>query len=188
MEDAGDALPADRRTVNFAEAVTLIIESSPFTLELTSTVLAGFGFRHRCVCQGAQEAMTVLRERPIDLVLVNADLPGASGYDLVHWLRRSAHEANRFAPVIMTATHVVPSTLARARDSGASLILIKPFSPLGLLRRIIWAAHDTRPFLEAGAYRGPDRRLRRSAWPGPERRLTNAPLIARPAEPVVVLT
>jgi DNA-binding response OmpR family regulator len=183
MTLSGRTTRADSFAVNLSDAVTLVIEDSPFVLELTSSVLAGFGIRRRQTCQKPDEAMAALSAQPVDLVLVNADLPGASGYELVRWLRRSAHEANQFVPVIMTATHVVPSTLARARDSGASLILVKPFSPMRLLERIVWAARDTRPFLEAGPYRGPDRRIRKVAWTGAERRVAEAPVIARPALP-----
>ena len=179
---------ADNLALNLTEAVTMVIESSPFVLELTSTVLASFGIRRRLACQMPDEAMAALTSRPVDLVLVNADLPVTSGYELVRWLRRSALEANQFVPVIMTATHVVPSTLARARDSGASLILVKPFSPMKLLERIVWASRDTRPFLEAGPFRGPDRRLRKLNYGGPERRVADAPVIARPGDPLGALT
>ena len=188
MAFPGNTVRADNFAVNLTEAVTMVIEDSPFVLELTSSVLAGFGIRRRRACQRPEEAMAALTSQPVDLVLVNADLPGTSGYELVHWLRRSAHEANQFVPVIMTATHVVPSTLARARDSGASLILIKPFSPMKLLERIVWAARDTRPFLEAGPYRGPDRRIRKLNYGGPERRVATAPLIPRPGDPMGLLT
>jgi DNA-binding response OmpR family regulator len=178
---------ADNFAVNLTEAVTLVIEDSPFVLELTSRVLAGFGIRRRRACQTPEAAMSALATQSVDLVLVSADLPDSSGYELVHWLRRSAHEANQFVPVIMTATHVLPSTLVRARDSGASLILTKPFSPAKLLERIVWAARDTRPFLEAGPYRGPDRRIRKLGYGGPERRVGTVPIIARPGDPLGLL-
>lgn len=157
-------------TVNLTNAVTMIVEDSPFVLELTSSALAGFGIRSRFVCQEPEEAKKILAEKPVDLVLVNCDLPRSSGYDLVRWLRRSGFETNTSAPVVMTAAHLSSSGLALARDSGASVVLVKPFSALALLERIVWAARDVRPFLEANDYVGPDRRVKSVALAGQDRR------------------
>lgn len=158
-------------TVNLTDAVTMIVEDSPFVLKLTSSALAGFGIRSRFVCQGPEEAKAILAEKPVDLILVNCDLPGSGGYELVKWLRRSGLSTNAYAPVIMTAAHMSSSSLARARDSGASLVIVKPFSALTLLERIVWAARDARPFLEANDYYGPDRRVKTLPLSGPDRRL-----------------
>ena len=169
MNGVGESL-RESAVFNFNGAVTMVIDDSPFALELNAQDLLGFGIKVRHPCSSAAEAIGVLRDRPVDLILVDCEMPGMSGYEFVRWLRRSGLEPNAFAPVIMTAAHVRRSKVTEARDCGANFLITKPFSAGVLLERIVWVARDARPFLEVGDYFGPDRRFRSDPWEGIERR------------------
>ena len=169
MNGVGESL-RESAVFNFNGAVTMVIDDSPFALELTAQALLGFGIKVRHACSSAAEAIAVLRDHPVDLILVDCEMPGMSGYEFVRWLRRSGLEPNAFAPVIMTAAHVRRSKASEARDCGANFLITKPFSAGVLLERIVWVARDARPFLEVGDYFGPDRRFRSDPWEGIERR------------------
>ncbi|MNQ30018.1 Chemotaxis protein CheY [compost metagenome] len=169
MNGVGESL-RESAVFNFAGAVTMVIDDSPFALELTTQAILGFGIKVRHACSSAAEAIAVLRDHPVDLILVDCEMPGMSGYEFVRWLRRSSLEPNAFAPVIMTAAHVRRSKVSEARDCGANFLITKPFSAGVLLERIVWVARDARPFLEVGDYFGPDRRFREEPWSGLERR------------------
>jgi len=165
----GEAL-RESAVFNFEGAVTMVIDDSPFALELTMRALNGFGLKTRHACASAVEAISILKENPVDLILVDSDMPGMTGFEFVRWLRRSKLEPNAFAPVIMTAAHVRQSQVAEARDCGANFLITKPFSSLTLLERIVWVSRDNRPFMEVGDYLGPDRRFKSEPYAGPERR------------------
>lgn len=165
----GDTL-RESAIVNFAGAVTMVIDNSPFAMELTIQALMGFGMKVRHTCTTASEAISILNECSVDLILVDSNLPGMSGFEFVRWLRRSGLEPNAFAPVLLTATHVRRSQVTEARDCGANFLITKPFSSSTLLERMVWVARDNRPFLEVGDYFGPDRRFRQEPWYGKERR------------------
>ncbi|MFZ4164400.1 response regulator [Brevundimonas sp. NPDC058933] len=169
MNGVGESL-RESAVFNFNGAVTMVIDDSPFALELTAQAVLGFGIKVRHSCSSAAEAIAVLRDHPVDLILVDCEMPGMSGYEFVRWLRRSGLEPNAFAPVIMTAAHVRRSKVSEARDCGANFLITKPFSAGVLLERIVWVARDARPFLEVGDYFGPDRRFRSEPWEGLERR------------------
>lgn len=169
MSGLGEAL-RDSAVINLAGAVTMVVDDSTFALDLTTQSLMGFGIRTRHACQSAGEAMEILKEQNIDLLVVDCEMPGIDGFELVRWLRRSGLEPNAFVPVIMTAAHIRRPRVAEARDCGASFIITKPFSATTLLERIVWVARDSRPFLEIGDYFGPDRRFRTTASPAEERR------------------
>ncbi|HYC97117.1 response regulator [Brevundimonas sp.] len=156
--------------INLTGAVTMIVDDSAFAAEITSSALLGFGIKTRYSMRGAAEAIEVLQDVEIDLLVVDCEMPGMDGFELVHWLRRSG-PPNAFVPVIMTAGHIRRSMVSRVRDSGANFIITKPFSAASLLERIVWVARDGRPFLEVGEYFGPDRRFRETAPPGEERRV-----------------
>ena len=169
MSALGEALRKSA-VINLSGAVTMVVDDSSFALELTSQALMGFGIRPKHTCLGAAEAMEILKEQNIDLLVVDCEMPGIDGFELVRWLRRSGLEPNAFVPVIMTAAHIRRPRVSDARDCGASFIITKPFSATTLLERIVWVARDGRPFLEVGDYFGPDRRFRNTPAPKEERR------------------
>ena len=169
MNGLGEALRGSA-VINLTGAVTMVVDDSAFALDLTTQALLGFGIRSRHVCHGGAEAMEILKEQNIDLLVVDCEMPGINGFELVRWLRRSGLEPNAFVPVIMTAAHIRRTRVAEARDCGANFIVTKPFSATTLLERIVWVSRDERPFLEIGDYFGPDRRFRKAPPPGEERR------------------
>ena len=169
MNGLGEAL-RDSAVINLTGARTMVVDDSTFALDLTIQSLLGFGIRTRHACTRAAEAMDILKEQDVDLLVVDCEMPGINGFELVRWLRRSGLEPNAFVPVIMTAAHIRRARVTEARDCGASFIITKPFSPATLLERIVWVARDGRPFLEVGDYFGPDRRFRGGPPPREERR------------------
>lgn len=168
MGAVGEAL-RESAIINLSAAATMVVDDSSFSADITSSALLGFGIKTRHSMRSAAEAMQMLCEVEIDLLVTDCEMPGMDGFELVHWLRRSG-PPNAFVPVIMTAAHIRRSMVARARDCGANFIITKPFSAASLLERIVWVARDGRPFLEVGDYFGPDRRFRVERPPGVERR------------------
>lgn len=169
MTMLGDTL-RESAIFNLEGAVTMVVDDSPFSMTLTSSALSGFGIRPAFTLGSGLEAKQILQDTPIDLLIVDTAMPDIDGFELVHWLRRSAPNPNAFTPVIMTASHIKRTQLKRARDCGANFVVTKPFSAGMLLERILWIARDNRPFLEVGDYFGPDRRFRNEIWDGEERR------------------
>jgi CheY-like chemotaxis protein len=169
MTAQGDTL-RESAVFNLSGAVTMIVDDSPFSLTLTTGALSGFGIRPAFAVGSGGEARRILKDKPVDLLIVDTDLPDVDGFELVRWLRRSGPNPNAFTPVIMTASHIRRGRVTEARDCGANFVVTKPFSAAMLLERILWVARDTRPFLEVGDYLGPDRRFRNEDYDGEERR------------------
>lgn len=158
MTDPNDQL-RDSAVFNLTGAVIMVVDESAFSMEVTLQALQGFGVRARYAVKTIADAMDVLNLHPIDLLMVDCEM---NGHELVRWLRRSGLEPNAYVPVIMTASHVRRSRVADVRDCGANFLVTKPFSAAVVLERLIWVARDSRAYLEAGDYSGPDRRLRAS--------------------------
>jgi len=167
--------------VNLSGAATMVVDDSSFSLELTTACLRGFGIRTRHALTRPRDALDILSETSIDLLVVDCDMPEMDGYELVRRLRRNKDHPNAFVPVIMTAAHVRRSRVLDARDCGANFMITKPFSAKNLLERIVWVARDERPFLEVGDYFGPDRRFRDEP-PDVERRADRLRLMQLQAE------
>ena len=144
---------------NLTGAITMVVDDSDFATDLTTEALLGFGIKTKYTCRSAAHAIDILKDSPIDLLLVDCEMPGMDGHEFVRWLRNSRLDPNAFVPIIMTAGHVRKTKVAAVRDCGANFLVTKPFSAATLLERILWVARDTRPFLEANEYKGPDRRF-----------------------------
>ncbi len=146
--------------VNLSQAVTMVVDDSSFSLDITTACLLGFGIRTRHALTRPLDALKILEDLPVDLLVVDCDMPEMDGFELVRRLRGDKSHPNAFAPVIMTAAHIPRSRVLDARDCGANFVITKPFSARDLLERVVWVARDERPFLEVGDYFGPDRRFR----------------------------
>lgn len=144
---------------NLSRANTLVIDDSAISLSLTTEALRGFGIEARYICRSAAEAIAVLMDHPVDLLIVACEMPGMNGHELVRWLRNSRLEPNAYVPVIMTAGHARASTVEEVRACGANVLIQKPFKAEVLLHHVIRVARDNRPFIETSDYSGPDRRF-----------------------------
>lgn len=156
---AGETGLANGTIFNLSRAIVMVVDDNNFSLRLTTQTLLGFGIKTRHQCLDAQSAVEILKTHTVDLLIVDCDMPGPDGYDLVSWLRRSNLEPNAFTPVLMISGHTRATQVAKARDCGANFIIARPITAAVLLERILWMARDPRPFVQSDAYAGPDRRF-----------------------------
>ena len=156
----------DGEKVNLEKAKVMLIDANTQGLDILTQVFAGFGARTPHRCSSAREAQTLLHSVDVDLIVVDADLPGdMDGYDFVRWLRRSGMAQNAFTAVILVSGHTRAKNVARGRDCGGNFIIVKPISPSILLQRVIWVAKENRQFVECESYVGPDRRFKNAGPP-----------------------
>jgi len=156
---SGFGLPSDVR-MNLERSVVLLVDDNAQALELLSAMFRGFGVHRQVKSSSAADAQNIVKNREIDLIVIDTQMPGMSGYDFVRWLRREAPPEYRFTPVIMLTGHAARATVESSRDSGANFILAKPFTPEVLLQRIYWVAKDERQIVSCDSYVGPDRRFK----------------------------
>jgi CheY-like chemotaxis protein len=146
--------------INLSNVGVLLLDSHAEGLELLVQMFAGFGMHTPNRCSTAAEAQAVVRDRELNLVVVDSAVADMDGYEFTKWLRRSGGNPNRYAPVILLTGHTKASQVAKGRDCGANLVVRKPVPPLVMMQRIVWASKEARSFVEAPNYCGPDRRFR----------------------------
>lgn len=78
-------------------------------------------------------ALTALISRPADVVLLNADLPGDSGFDLCRRVR--CNVATRLTPIIMLTAARQRARRIAGLEAGADEVLAKPVDTQELLVR-----------------------------------------------------
>lgn len=146
--------------VNLSTAEVMLACGDPEGLNILAEMFAGFGVHTPRRCLTGAEARTSVNERILNLVVVDSALQDQTGYDFIHWLRRSDVAPNCYAPVILLTGHTKPSQIFRGRDAGASFVVRKPVAPLVMMQRILWLLNDQRKFVTSSTYCGPDRRVK----------------------------
>lgn len=122
--------------------VVLVVEDEPPLQKLLAYNLEAAGFTVLQAYDG-EEALTLIDERPPDLVLLDWMLPQLSGLEVCRRLRRRPDTAH--LPIIMlTARGEEPDRL-RGLDTGADDFIAKPFSPAELIARIRAVLRRVRP-------------------------------------------
>lgn len=146
--------------INLGQATVALVDGTELGMQILKQIFAGLGARSiRCFTKG-QEALDFARHFELTLIVCDDTLPDMSGYDFVHKLRHAGLDPNSFTPVIIVSGHTRQVQVAAARDCGANFVVAKPMSAQTLLERVVWVAKDGRPFVEVGAYLGPDRRFK----------------------------
>jgi len=120
----------------------LIVEDDEAIVELLQHTLEKAGYQVRMTADG-DEALLMVREQKPDLVILDWMLPGLSGIEICHRLRRN--EETSKLPIIMLSARGDEGDRVEGLDRGADDYLVKPFSPKELLSRIQAVFRRIRP-------------------------------------------
>jgi CheY-like chemotaxis protein len=151
--------------MDLSSVSTLIVDDDHFTRSILVQILRAFGVTSPVLVDNAKQAKAWLANHVVDLCICEAVLPDGSAASLIRWIRRRDPNPVRFIPIIVLTGYTQRSTVAQARDAGASIVVKKPVSPRTLYDHIAWVAKSKRPFVEAGRYIGPDRRFKEDGPP-----------------------
>jgi DNA-binding response OmpR family regulator len=127
-----------------AKADILIVEDHPTMREAMRLVLEHEGFEIREASDGAA-ALSMVTERPPDLVFLDLNIPGVSGAAVLQKLKANPATAG-VRVIIVTATG--EEGRAFVLSLGADEYFTKPFSPTALLRtveHVLGAGEGTAP-------------------------------------------
>jgi two-component system, OmpR family, response regulator AdeR len=110
--------------------LVLIVEDETQIAEILEGYLRRHGFRTEWVADG-RSALTVHRATRPNLVLLDIQLPGMDGLDVLRRLR-----AEFTTPVIMLTARAEDLDKLEALSNGADDYIVKPFSPLEMVARV----------------------------------------------------
>jgi DNA-binding response OmpR family regulator len=111
----------------------LLIEDEPNISEAIRFILTRDGFRVSCHDRGG-DALDVVRAEQPDALILDAMLPGRTGYDILRDLR--AEPATAGLPVLMLTARGQNRDRDLATAAGASGFMAKPFSNAEVLASV----------------------------------------------------
>jgi two-component system, NtrC family, response regulator HydG len=117
----------------------LVVDDAPETLELLQRHLQAEGYRVFSAA-GVAEAVRLLEEQPIDLVITDLKMPKVSGLDLVRHVRENLRETE----VMMITGYASIEGAVTAVKLGADEYLAKPFLKEELLAAVERSLHALR--------------------------------------------
>jgi len=94
----------------------------------SSLAAAGYGVRE---ARNGEEALAAIREQMPDLLIVDINMPGISGFEVCREIRETSD-----VPIIMLSVRNSERDKVRALDAGADDYVVKPFGMQELLARI----------------------------------------------------
>ena len=130
-----------RSSVMSHRKVIVAVDDMPANLLLIKEVL-GHQFDVRLIKSSAQ-VLPALTRMPADLVLLDIEMPGLSGFDVLEAMRENP--ATRDMPVIFVTSHATKEFVLRASAMKAANYIVKPFKPGLLMDKVLTALGMNEP-------------------------------------------
>lgn len=153
----------------------LLVDDHPHIRTLLSELLRSIGIFQTFQAGDGLEAMRIVRDRTIDIIMTDLIMTPVDGIEFVRLLRSLPDNTSRLIPVIMITGHPTLSRINQARDAGVNEFLVKPITSRGVIERLQVIIDHPRPFVKTPTYFGPDRRRKVDpGYEGPFRRSSDA--------------
>lgn len=112
----------------FARSRILLVDDSAALRAVLETLLRGLGVETVYATGDAAEAIVLANTCRPDLALVDYDLDGESGLDMIRRLRDPRFNPAPDIPLLLLAPVELPHLVAGAQRAGATAILPKPLN------------------------------------------------------------
>lgn len=141
LQSATDAAPVagqdfawafQNTDVDGADVRLLVVDDDLATIEFLGKLLRGFA-QVSFATNGDDALRLAILQQP-DLILLDIEMPGRSGFDVCQRLREEP--ALAAVPIIFATSHIDPLNEALALDLGANDFLHKPFEPVQVMARL----------------------------------------------------
>ena len=122
-------------TANNSEAEILIVDDDALSRKILAQVLTSSGYDCQ-VCGNGAEALEIIHARPPSLLLLDFDMPGANGAEVLKQLRSDEHQSVAQLPAIMLTAHGSEGSEVSCLQAGADDFVTKPVNAAVLRARI----------------------------------------------------
>ncbi len=113
----------------------LLVDDSPSARKFMRRVLENLGIDKFVEAENGREAVAILADTQVDLVLTDYNMPEMDGRELVEYIRKQSWQNS--VPVLMITSESNQGRLAAVQESGVSGICDKPFEP-AVVKQLLW--------------------------------------------------
>jgi sigma-B regulation protein RsbU (phosphoserine phosphatase) len=122
-------------TANNFQAEILIVDDDALSRKILAQVLTSAGYNCQ-VCGDGTEALEMIHATPPSLLLLDFDMPGANGAEVLKQLRSDQNQAVAQVPAIMLTAHGSEESEVSCLQAGADDFVTKPVNAAVLRARI----------------------------------------------------
>ncbi|RMG73826.1 MAG: diguanylate cyclase [Nitrospirae bacterium] len=112
----------------------LVVDDSDDTRLLIETILSKAGHKDVLTCSSVSEALKILEDREVDLILMDVLMPEIDGIEACRLIKRNKDLLD--IPIIMVTAKDDMEYLQQAFSAGALDYITKPFNRIELLARV----------------------------------------------------
>jgi CheY-like chemotaxis protein len=112
----------------------LVVDDEPDNIGVVELVLGFHNANVRAAGSGA-ECLQMLEQRPCNLLLVDIQMPGMSGFELLETIRQHRHW--RTIPVIAVTAHAMAGDAERITAAGFDGYIAKPINAMSFVDEIM---------------------------------------------------
>jgi CheY-like chemotaxis protein len=118
--------------IKFIKAI-LVVDDSPASLTAIKQVLMPVTSYHVYPAKSFADALSSLSRNAIDLMLLDIEMPGRNGFDLLEEIRKDAFYTE--TPAIFVTGHTSSEFITRAGNMGVTAYIAKPITADVLLKK-----------------------------------------------------
>ena len=118
----------------------IIVDDLQFSRIVVKTALKKAGYNGVRMADSATEALTMIEQKPADVVLADWMMPEMDGLELTQRIRQRDEEKGTYTAIILFTAHDGIDYLVKAFDHGVDDYLCKPPNPQELAARVNAAA------------------------------------------------
>jgi CheY-like chemotaxis protein len=112
--------------------VILAVDDNPAVLAVIRSILKDH--YNVLISKSAPMAMNILKTMKADLILLDIEMPGMSGFEFLHEIRKDPKCMK--IPVLVVSSHAGDEFRKHAESSGATALVAKPINAETLLQKI----------------------------------------------------
>jgi len=120
---------------NNSRAEILVVDDDAMSRKVLAQLLTSAGYSCR-VCEDGSAALKIVHARPPSLLLLDFDMPGPNGAEVLKRLRSDQHPAVAQIPAIMLTAHGSEQSEVSCLQAGADDFVTKPINAAVLRARI----------------------------------------------------
>jgi len=120
----------------------LLVDDDSFMQKLLETVLIDLGFKQIVKAEDGEQALGILKNNHVDLLLTDIQMPNMNGLELLRQVRcGNAGVSNNLRSIIITSFSNL-DTLGTAIALDVNGFLDKPFKPVNVIKKILLALSE----------------------------------------------
>lgn len=109
------------------DILVLVVDDSPTMRRIIKNTLERIGYTQSIEAENGKEALELLNNNPVELLLTDWNMPVMNGLELVGEVRKI--DKYKKLPILMITTRGMKEDVIQAVHAGVNNYVVKPFTP-----------------------------------------------------------